>query len=295
MGSRSLGVAATVAACALAVAAVVALGRVMPSRAPDPGDEGARELRVLGETLVYHTRGEGEPALILLHGFGGSGLGHWGEVMPRLDCGRVIALDLLGFGGSSRPDAPYSLDMHRRYLVAAMDALEIPRAVLVGFSMGASLAAFTAAHDPSRVSALVMLAPSGLPGSLTYPWPRGAFYRPGMVNRWGLSLARTPLYRWLFPDSLARQALGVTASYDESFTEALGLIRQPALLAWSASDEKVPFADREAYRARIGGLELLEAPEDAGHAIGIEAPEWTARAICDFVRRTSSEAAPATP
>jgi len=116
-----------------------------------------------------------------------------------------------------------------------------------------------------------------------------------LLNRWALSLARTPLYRWLYPDSLARQALGVTGSYDETFAEALILIRQPTLLVWSRSDEKVPFAYADAYREHIPQAELREAPADAGHAVGIHSPEWTAQVVCDFVSRLPAVSPPIEP
>jgi pimeloyl-ACP methyl ester carboxylesterase len=160
-----------------------------------------------------------------------------------------------------------------------MDALEVRRATLVGRSMGASLAAWTAAHSPDRVDAVVLSAPSGYPGTLTYGWPHGALYRPGFWNRVVGLVARTWVFRRLFPHSQARQAVTVSASYDKTFADALGRIRRPTLLLWSRGDGVVPFAFSAEYLQRIPRAELVEFPEAAGHHAPTFDPEKTAQSV----------------
>jgi len=276
-------IVAALALGALATVPFVWVGRQLPSQRPRSLDGTAQRIRVLDAELVYHEKGRGAPTLVLLHGFGGNG-SNWFEAMEHMDCGRALALDQLGFGASSRPDVSYSLATQARHVVGFLDALEVDSAVLVGTSMGASVAAFTAATAPERVAALVMLAPSGLPGSLTHPWPRSLLYRPGWANRAARTIAETSLFAWLYPDSLARQALGVTASYGPSFAAAIGRIRAPALLIWARTDETVPFSFSARYRERIPHLAFRQGPPHAGHTINSQAPAWTADAICDFVR-----------
>lgn len=260
----------------LYLAAVVVVGLVLPSGGRSPVERD-RFVTVLGARLAYRSTGSGEPTLILLHGFGGS-LEEWEPVAPHLP-GRVVRLDLVGYGASDRPPISYDLETQRRYLIAFMDALEIPRATLVGRSMGASLAAWTAAHSPDRIEAVVLSAPSGYPGSLTYGWPYGTLYRPGIANRVVGLVARTWVYRRLFPTSLASQAATVSASYDTAFADALGRIRQPTLLFWSRGDGVVPFAFSAEYRTRIPHAELVEFPADAAHHAPTHDPEKAARHI----------------
>ncbi|MHC4134595.1 MAG: alpha/beta fold hydrolase [Planctomycetota bacterium] len=265
------------------LASVVAVGLVLPAGGRRAQPDRDRFVTVLGARLAYRTEGSGEATLILLHGFGGS-LEEWGPVVPRLP-GRVIRLDLVGFGASDRPPISYDLETQRRHLIAFMDALEIPRATLIGRSMGASLAAWTAAHSPDRIDAVVLSAPSGYPGSLTYGWPHGALYRPGIANRAVGLVARTPVFRWLFPRSLAQQAATVSASYDATFAEALGKIRQPTLLFWSRGDGVVPFAYSAEYQARIPHAELIEFPAAAAHHAPTFDPQKAATHIHDLLRR----------
>ncbi len=269
---------------AVLFAAAAGLARLMPGSRPIPPGPSDRVLGVLGSPLRYRIVGDGRPTLILLHGFGSS-LDEWEALVPALECGTIVSLDLVGFGGSARPRENYSLETHRRYLVAFLDSLEIESAVLVGRSMGASVAAWTAARSPERIIGAVLMAPSGFPGSLRYPWPRSALFRPGPANRVLGAVAGTRLFGLLFPRSSARQALGVTASYDSTFAAALERIAQPVLLIWSRGDRTVPFAASEEYRQRIPHTELLELPESVGHATGRFDPASTAHRICEFVDR----------
>lgn len=267
----------------LYLAAVVAVGLVLPSGGRRARPERDRFATVLGSRVAYRTAGSGEPTLVLLHGFGGT-LEEWDALVPHLP-GRVVRLDLVGFGASQRPPIAYDLETQRRYLIAFLDALGIERATLVGRSMGASLAAWTAAHDPERIDAVVLAAPSGYPGSLTYGWPYGPLYRPGFWNGAVGLVARTWVFRGLFPSSLARQAVTVSASYDQSFADALGRIRQPTLLFWSRGDGVVPFAWSEQYRQRIPHAKLIEFPPEAAHHAPAFDPQEAAGHIRDLLER----------
>ncbi len=245
------------------------------------------DVSVLGSRIRYRVYGSGDPVLILLHGFGGS-LKKWEKVMPLLSHNQSIALDLVGFGGSDRSTLSYDLETQRRYLLAFMNELNIQQAVLVGRSMGASIAAWTAAKSEERVSGLILIAPSAYPGSLTYPWPRSWLYRPGLANQVASVIVDNPVFRWLFPSNLAPQALGVTNSYDLNFAEAIKYIHQPTLLVWSRGDKTVPFKYHLAYKGRIPNLEFLEVPASVGHAVTKKYPKGTASFINKFVNNLPS-------
>ena len=124
--------------------------------------EGLRT-RVLVEDRGVNDR---EPVL-LVHGVGGWAE-NWRPVMSALASTgrRVIALDLPGFGESEAPrrvryfgpeDAFYP-----RFVLAAMDALDINRAHIAGNSMGGAVAYMTAVTAPTRTRSLVLAAPGGL-------------------------------------------------------------------------------------------------------------------------------------
>ncbi len=74
---------------------------------------------------------------------------------------RVIAVDLPGFGYSTREIPDYSFRAHGRYVIGLLDALRIPRAQLVGFSMGGGVVLSIFDLAPERVASIVMLSAIG--------------------------------------------------------------------------------------------------------------------------------------
>src|SRR5207247_1295891 len=115
-----------------------------------------------GETRVRAVRaGAGDTTLILLHGFAES-LFTWRAILdPLARTYRAVALDLPGFGGSEKPDVPYTLDALTERLSAFLDRWTPGPVVVVGQSMGGALAASLALRRPERVVALVLIAPAG--------------------------------------------------------------------------------------------------------------------------------------
>ncbi len=109
-----------------------------------------------GLTLAYESFGEGPPVLCI-HGFASSGKVNWidtGWVETLTTAGyRAIVLDNRGHGGSDKPYDPeryYPQDMARD-AVALLDHLGIERAAVLGYSMGARIAAFMAFQHEERV------------------------------------------------------------------------------------------------------------------------------------------------
>ncbi|MBL8961905.1 MAG: alpha/beta fold hydrolase, partial [Gemmatimonadetes bacterium] len=101
---------------------------------------------------------------MLLHGFGTASF-LWRHVGPLLAVQglRVFAIDLLGYGESDRPyEADFGIDAQSGYLDAALTALELRRATIVGLDLGAVAALRLAVDRPERVWRLVMVGPPPL-------------------------------------------------------------------------------------------------------------------------------------
>jgi pimeloyl-ACP methyl ester carboxylesterase len=75
---------------------------------------------------------------------------------------RVLAVDRLGYGRSSKPDVHYNLHMPARHTKALLDALGIERAAIVGHSMGGMVATRFAFTYPETTSHVVMVNQIGL-------------------------------------------------------------------------------------------------------------------------------------
>ncbi|WP_018157740.1 alpha/beta fold hydrolase [Demetria terragena] len=106
--------------------------------------------------------GDERPTFVLVHGLGGS-LVNWDSLAPLLaEHGRVLALDLGGFGWTQSADA--SVPANRKLLTGFIHALDLPPVVLVGNSMGGMLSAMHAVEDPTSVAQVVLVDPA-LPGN----------------------------------------------------------------------------------------------------------------------------------
>lgn len=100
-------------------------------------------------------------AVVLCHGFPGLGYSYRHQSTALADAGfRAIALDMPGYGGTTRPDAidEYTNDAVAARMIALLDALGIDKAVFVGHDFGAPAAWTTALRYPDRVAGLVSLA-----------------------------------------------------------------------------------------------------------------------------------------
>ena len=99
--------------------------------------------------------GSGEP-LVLLHGNGEDGTYFAHQIAHFSQRFRVLALDTRGHGKSPRGEAPFTIRQFARDLLAFLDARDIERAHLLGFSDGGNIALVFALAHPERVGKLVL-------------------------------------------------------------------------------------------------------------------------------------------
>ncbi|XP_070840789.1 1-acylglycerol-3-phosphate O-acyltransferase ABHD5-like [Chaetodon trifascialis] len=105
--------------------------------------------------------------LVLLHGFGG-GVALWAQNLDTLSsCGPVYALDLLGFGRSSRPEFTTDPEGAEEQFVAALEEwrekVGLEEMVLLGHNLGGYLSAAYTLKYPQRVKHLLLVEPWGFP------------------------------------------------------------------------------------------------------------------------------------
>jgi pimeloyl-ACP methyl ester carboxylesterase/membrane protein DedA with SNARE-associated domain len=194
--------------------------------------------------MAYSDTGDG-PVLILIHGSPGS-KENFSRIAPLLTPSlRVIAVDLPGFGASTREVPDYSIKAHARYVLALMDALGIDQAQVLGFSMGSGVALHMADLEPQRVRSLIFYGGIGIQegeGSgdyyfehLKYAVGYGALVvLPEFVPHFGL----------LGPRSLRRSFIRNFWDTDQrplrAILESLGAEQTPVLILHGRSDPLVP-------------------------------------------------------
>lgn len=235
--------------------------------------------------------GEG-PAIIFIHGTGGSGK-VWFNQMRRFEPQfRVIAPDLPGYGRTPLPDVIRSIDDYPAFVLALMDALGLAKAVLVGNSMGGRVSLQLALDHAERVSGLVLLNSSGLklPGiptvnvremapeefasRLFYRTPEHASSRAALAERF----VDTP------EQQQARQTmLRLTAGpLRQDMQDRLSQVQAPTLVIWGEGDRIIPQAYGEALASGIPNAKLVVIPR-AGHVPMIERPGAVNEAMAPFL------------
>ncbi len=134
---------------------------------PEVGEEGAEVLElstvdVGGRTIRVGRAGpeKGTP-VVLIHGYSGD-LNNWlFNIEPLAAVAPVIAIDLPGHGGSSKEIGDGSLESLADTIAAALDALGVAEAHLIGHSLGAAIAARLAIDHTGLARSLTLIAPAG--------------------------------------------------------------------------------------------------------------------------------------
>ena len=119
-----------------------------------------REFRRGDGVAVITESGAAGPCFVLVHGIG---MGHryWSGLADALARrGRVLALDLPGFGDAPESENALSMPGSGEYLAALLEAEDLHDVVLVGHSMGAQIVAEAAARHPERIGRVVLIAPT---------------------------------------------------------------------------------------------------------------------------------------
>jgi pimeloyl-ACP methyl ester carboxylesterase len=268
----------------------------------------------VGPLSLRYVRAGNGPTVVLVHGFGES-LMSWREVFDQLAAhADVIALDLPGFGLSSKPPRGYATDSLATDLNGALSALGVRRAVLVGHSMGGAVVFAAALRFPDLARAVVLVDPAlvGTPAPVSearrsdgaragaapfiaeYEALRTRFASPHDPN-W---LAESDSARLYTPadDPAYRVAVAaVLREFDFGYltverADAWGL---PTLVLWGQFDEVFPL---ETGRRLAGRLKArFEVVPRSWHRPHVERPAQTAVAIGRFVAGLKDETGPGTP
>ncbi len=108
-----------------------------------------------GVPIHYHAEGNGEPALVFVHGWSCNG-GYWNSQVPYFTKRyRVVTLDLAGHGSSGLGRKRYTIEAYADDVKAVVEKLGLRRVVLIGHSMAGSIIVEAALELPGRVVGLV--------------------------------------------------------------------------------------------------------------------------------------------
>lgn len=208
---------------------------------------------------------------------------------------RAIAIDQRGFGDSERPESGYAIAEMGADAVAALDALEIERAVLVGHSFGSFVARRIAIAQPHRVDALVLIGsgftaansvtrevqaslkdlPDPIPTEFARDFQAGTIHHPVPPEFFDEIVAES----MKLPPRLWRVTFDSLLEYDDA--PQLSRIQAPTQLLWGEHDALFSRGDQDQLLAAIPGARLTVYPQ-TGHCPNWERPERVAADIAGF-------------
>lgn len=125
------------------------------------GEHTGEYVEIQGLRVHITAAGEGDP-LLLIHGIGQSAY-TWRRNFDALsEHFLVIAVDMIGYGYSDKPDLTYSIEENSEFLLALLNTLRIRQTHLLAMGSGAVYALDFMVHYPERVGRAVCIAPGGL-------------------------------------------------------------------------------------------------------------------------------------
>lgn len=291
------------------IALMLALNAVVTddeTKSAEVNEPGGRILHLSGGDIQVVDRGpRSAPPIVLVHCFS-CAINWWDRLMPRLDrTHRVVAVDLLGHGGSEKPTSGYTIPNQADLVAQAMTRLGVRDAEIVGHSLGGSVVTALAERSPQLAERVVIIdtppthheASLGLLANAAFaPVVGQALWRikPDFAVRKGLEVAFAPGFD--VPDEFVEDVKRMTYdSYHDSpsgsddYSKEKGLDRRmkksgkPLLVMMGAEEQIIdePAARLAEYRRTYPGTET-KLIQGSGHSPNIEKPAETAALVLAF-------------
>jgi pimeloyl-ACP methyl ester carboxylesterase len=266
--------------------------------------------KIGSEQICYYDRGRGT-SLVLIHGMFGDFL-DWEPVLePLASSHRVIALDLPGFGGSSKPREDYSAEFFVSTLHKFFEQLELGEFILAGNSFGGQIAILYALHYPDSVSKLLLVNSGGFREYTTEETallePRfseaalaaltpeinaflfsGVFAKASEASMRYLERQNAKLAWVVYPAYAHALSKSVSLSLATYLLDRLPELRCPTLLAWGEKDQVLPVAQAELALTQLQSGQLKIIP-GCGHLPQLECPTEFLRSIQPFLSSSRSQ------
>ena len=282
------------------------------------------EVRAGKARISTLSAGDGIENVILIHGLGSNKTSFYETVSALTPQHTVHAIDLPGFGSSSKPlRAPYDAAWFARSVCRFMDAMEIDRAHLVGNSLGGRVAIEVGLREPARVQSLSLLCPSmawrrrrqfvplvrllrpelaAIPHSFGGGLVRQQFWsmfsRPERIHPSAADVAVEEFLRTYRSSVNARVAFSASARHiyleepggPRGFYTRLRELEPPAMFVWGDEDPLVPLAFSRYVRDALPDARQVVL-DQCGHVPQVEHPVDANALVHDFIGHAQASAA----
>jgi len=249
-------------------------------------------MKVVIKNLATEYQDEGTgPVMLFLHGWQDD-LHTFDPLVPPLSStGRMIRLDLPGFGGSEMPKKAWNLDNYVQFVKDFIQKLNIQVDFLVGHSFGGRIVIKGLATKQLQADKAVLIASAGVSKNkklrnlilkIIAKAGRAITYLPPL-SFWREKI-REKMYNKLDSDYISSGPLKGTLLkiISEDLSSSAENIKCPVLLIWGVDDVDTPLTDGKLLSKLIGGSEL-KVLNDADHMVHREKPQEVAGLIRKFL------------
>jgi pimeloyl-ACP methyl ester carboxylesterase len=247
--------------------------------------------------------------VLLLHGFGAS-IGHWQHNLAFLAAEHTVyGLDLVGWGGSRKPNVNYDIDLWVDQVYDFWQTFVGQPMILIGNSIGSLVALVAAARHPEMAATLVMVSLPDLSAEqemiprqiqplvnrikrailnppllhtlfrvvsqpqVARKWAQIAYANPDRVTDELIDLFLTPAQEREAPAAFVKIMQGMTSSnFSPNIRKLLPAMKIPMLLLWGCQDRMIPPGTANVLLKLNPLLELIDL-ESAGHCAHDEVPD----------------------
>jgi pimeloyl-ACP methyl ester carboxylesterase len=252
---------------------------------------------------------ENSPPALLLHGFGAS-IGHWQHNLEFLAAKHTVyGLDLVGWGGSRKPDINYDIDLWVAQVYDFWQTFVGQPTILVGNSIGSLVALVAAARHPEMAATIIMVSLPDLSAEqelipkslqplingikraiLNPPLLRTLFKivsRPNVARKWAqiayanpdrvtdelIDIFLTPAQEREAPAAFVKIMQGmISSNFSPNIRQLLPDMKMPMLLIWGCEDRMIPFGTADIL-LELNPLLQLVTLAAAGHCAHDELPD----------------------
>ncbi|HKL02743.1 MAG TPA: alpha/beta hydrolase [Cryomorphaceae bacterium] len=268
-------------------------------------------------TMAYMDVGSGAETIVFIHGLGSYAPAWKRTIEGLMGEYRCIAVDLPGYGKSSKGNYEGSMTFFSESVIMLLDSLGVDRAVFAGHSMGGQISIVTALKYPDRVSKLILVAPAGIEtfSEGEKEWFRDAITAKGVMltpldaieSNIGQNFYKMPMEAFfMVRDRYAMTGAGedflwycniipksVRGMVNQPVIRDLPKLKQPTLIVMGAADQLIPnrylHGGRPAKIAKMGGKLIPNSTVSiiprAGHFVMFEKPREVNEDISVFLNK----------
>lgn len=267
------------------------------------------KVNVNGFKIFYKEYGENNPKLILfIHGLGSSSA-TWGDIPEALaEHYHTIAIDLIGFGLSDKPDADYTIQYFSKFIKDFLrqeknGIKDTDKITIIGHSLGGYIALDYAIENKAQIDKLVLIDSSGMLNEPTKLLERylDAALEKNYFNRYKMITqvfedmlaqpsrhlhSKTIAFIGIIDEKGAKDAF--KSAHENSTKGSIDLQRLkqikdiPCLIIWGKNDKLIFPSDVDKFKNALDNSKI-ELIDDAGHSPHFEKPTITYEKIKTFL------------